>query len=142
MKQLEEAQDSAREIGKQHNADIKNIRDHCEDVLRYMFWKVHLDPESCKIVMDMFARIFGKKPKDPPPPRVMQPLHEFEWRVAKQYAKFLCPSNIDDTNQNVQICARVRPRSDAEMANEEMRELSYTLDSTGRIISFGDFDNA
>ena len=120
-KQLEIAQEQATDISAQYDVDINNIREHCEDVLRYIFWKVHLSYEDMKYVMYLFALIFGKNYKEPLPPRILPPLTEFSLQVARKWEKFTAPANPDDKNKNVWVKARVRPRTDEEMASEDKR---------------------
>ena len=89
----------------------------------------------------MFAQIFGKElDKQPPPKRVLPPLKEFSLEIAKKWEKFLAPANLDDMDRCIDFNLRVRPLNDAELACEEKRLLSYKLDSSGKIISFGELE--
>ena len=140
-KELENAQEQARDIGQQHYRDINNIREHCEDILHYIFWKITLSKEDSDYVMELFRRIFGRKLKKPSLPVIWPPINEFPWEVAKQYANFLAPGNIKDDNKNIVVKARIRPFTDEETATEEKNTLSYNVTSS-KILSFGKYETA
>ena len=75
---------------------------------------------------------------EPPEPIV----RVFSLKQAYYWAKFLTPGNCDDRDRNLMLACRIRPFSDAENAIKERRKVSYIVDSTGKILTFGTGERA